>query len=430
MEPTLTSAHPPGPSVLRVTGLGKEYIRGGAPPSHQSFREMITGLVTSPFQRFRQLSGEVEEENRFWALRDVSFEVRSGEVVGVIGRNGAGKSTLLKIIARITEPTTGKAEVHGRVASLLEIGTGFHHELTGRENIFLSGAILGMTRKEIRRKFEEIVAFAEIDGFLDTPVKRYSSGMFMRLAFSVAAHLEPEILVIDEVLAVGDTAFQQKCLGKMNSIAQAGRTILFVSHNLAAIRSLCSRAILLQNGSISCDDTPDKCITRYLSDGQRNRSQKLNLESCNRAGGTESALRELWLEDESGELISELPSDAPFSICIRFAFTSNIPHPVFQVRFSTIDGYNVGTFSNHFSGEVLDAGAKNGVAELRIESLPFVSADYHLSLSVHDGIFSSVDVIEHAILVQVLPKDIYGTGQIPSTTHGLCYLKGKARIRT
>src|SRR5262249_28346776 len=186
----------------------------------------------------------------FWALKDVSFDVKKGEVVGIIGRNGAGKSTLLKVLSRITEPTTGRVRIRGRVASLLEVGTGFHPELTGRENVYLNGAILGMTREEIKRKFDEIVAFAEIEKFLDTPVKRYSSGMYVRLAFAVAAHLEPEILIVDEVLAVGDFEFQRRCLGKMNAVAHSGRTVLFVSHNMTAIEELCSRSILLKNGVI------------------------------------------------------------------------------------------------------------------------------------------------------------------------------------
>ena len=206
-------------------------------------------LIRSPFSR----SGSKRET--FWALKDISFEVKDGEVLGIIGRNGAGKSTLLKILSRITKPTTGSADVYGRVGSLLEVGTGFHPELTGRENIFLNGAILGMTRREIQRRFDEIVAFAEVEQFLDTPVKRYSSGMYMRLAFAVAAHLEPEILVVDEVLAVGDAAFQKKCLGKMSDVAHSGRTVLFVSHNLAAVERICDTAVFLQNGRIAATGT-------------------------------------------------------------------------------------------------------------------------------------------------------------------------------
>ncbi len=233
--------------IIRVDNLGKQYQIGARAAGYMTLRESLVGAVRAPLQRLR--AGRSVPET-VWALRGVGFEVMPGEVVGVIGRNGAGKSTLLKVLSRITEPTEGYAHLYGRVASLLEVGTGFHSELTGRENIFLNGAILGMARREIQRKFDEIVAFAEVDRFIDTPVKRYSSGMYLRLAFAVAAHLEPEILVVDEVLAVGDAEFQKKCLSKMDDVYKAGRTILFVSHNMNAIEQLCSCALLLDKGRI------------------------------------------------------------------------------------------------------------------------------------------------------------------------------------
>ena len=248
-------------SAIIVKGLSKRYVLGHESKA-DTLRDALTQGVSGWWSRLRH--GPLEEEE-FWALRDVSFRVEPGEVVGIVGRNGAGKSTLLKILSRITEPTAGSVRLRGRVASLLEVGTGFHPELTGRENIFLNGAILGMQRAEIRRKFDEIVAFAEIDRFLDTPVKRYSSGMYVRLAFAVAAHLEPEILIVDEVLAVGDAQFQQKCLGKMQAIAaDQGRTILFVSHNLKAVEHLCSRGLLLERGRIVMNDTAHKVVADYL----------------------------------------------------------------------------------------------------------------------------------------------------------------------
>jgi len=260
-----------GDVVIRAEALGKKYLIG-----HESRRERYTALRdvlmrtardawrrTADMARGRAIvAGDTTEE--FWALRGVDFEVRRGEVLGVIGRNGAGKSTLLKILSRITEPSEGRVTVAGRVASLLEVGTGFHPELTGRENIYLNGAILGMTQAEIRRKFDEIVAFAEVERFLDTPVKRYSSGMYVRLAFAVAAHLEPEIMVVDEVLAVGDAEFQKKCLGKMSDVAKDGRTVLFVSHNMGAVLNLCSRAILLQAGAIQAHGVPSEVIAAHL----------------------------------------------------------------------------------------------------------------------------------------------------------------------
>ncbi|RUO97519.1 polysaccharide ABC transporter ATP-binding protein [Hyphomicrobium sp.] len=258
-------------SVIRVEGLSKRYsIARQRRDRYKALRDVISSAAKSGLRmsidalmrKSRAPSAEFEE---FWALRDVSFRVSRGDVVGIVGRNGAGKSTLLKVLSRITDPTQGRVSVRGRIASLLEVGTGFHPELTGRENIYLNGAILGMRHAEIRRKFDEIVSFAEVERFLDTPVKRYSSGMYVRLAFAVAAHLEPEILVVDEVLAVGDKEFQQKCLGKMKNVAGEGRTVLFVSHNLAAVRSLCNRALLMSGGEIVIDAPVDAVIRRYIS---------------------------------------------------------------------------------------------------------------------------------------------------------------------
>ena len=245
-----------GHTAIRVENLSKRY-RIGERKSYGTLRDVLAGIARSPLRRFRSrdhtFQSQTSKDGFIWALKDISFEVQRGEVIGIIGRNGAGKSTLLKILSRITKPTQGMSEIHGRVGSLLEVGTGFHPELTGRENIYLNGAILGMRRAEIERKFDEIVDFAEIEKFLDTPVKRYSSGMHVRLAFAVAAHLEPEILLVDEVLAVGDATFQKKCLGKMGDIADSGRTVLFVSHNLAAIHALCSRVYLIEQGQVKAD---------------------------------------------------------------------------------------------------------------------------------------------------------------------------------
>lgn len=256
--------------AIRVESISKQYHIGKKREKYMTLRDKLTDVLSAPFRRARKLlrgqaAGAAELDETIWALRDVSFEVRRGEVVGIIGRNGAGKSTLLKILSRITEPTEGYAEIHGRVGSLLEVGTGFHPELTGRENIYLNGAILGMKRAEIEKKFDEIVAFSEVEKFIDTPVKHYSSGMYLRLAFAIAAHLEPEILLIDEVLAVGDAAFQKKCIGKMGSVAQEGRTVLFVSHNMGAITQLCERALWLDEGRLKFDGLSSKVVAMYLS---------------------------------------------------------------------------------------------------------------------------------------------------------------------
>lgn len=256
-------------TAIRIENLGKRY-RIGERESYKALRDILTERLTAPVRAVRGLlKGTVtlngkEPDNTLWALQGLSFEVKQGEVVGIIGRNGAGKSTLLKILSRITKPTVGHVRLFGRVGSLLEVGTGFHPELTGRENIYLNGAILGMKKSEIERKFDEIVAFAEVEKFLDTPVKRYSSGMYVRLAFGVAAHLEPEILVVDEVLAVGDAAFQKKCLGKMGDVAKEGRTVLFVSHNMVAVQSLCERAIWLHQGQIVETGLPAEVVSNYL----------------------------------------------------------------------------------------------------------------------------------------------------------------------
>jgi lipopolysaccharide transport system ATP-binding protein len=263
-------------AVISLEGIGKKYVIG-----HEAQREPYTALrdvIARTTKTFLRKAGDTirgrpviegDKLEEFWALRDVSFEIKRGEVVGVIGRNGAGKSTLLRILSRITEPSEGRACITGRVASLLEVGTGFHPELTGKQNIFLNGAILGMAKAEVKNKFDEIVAFAEVERFLDTPVKRFSSGMYVRLAFAVAAHLEPEILIIDEVLAVGDVEFQKKCLGKMGDVASQGRTVLFVSHNMTAVRSLCSRALLLEEGRTAAEGEVDQVVNRYLSRGEK-----------------------------------------------------------------------------------------------------------------------------------------------------------------
>jgi lipopolysaccharide transport system ATP-binding protein len=253
--------------AISVQGLSKRYVIGHQRSSRDGLRHSVEEMIRNPFawikRRHRERQTNTEE---FWALRDLSFDIREGEAIGIIGRNGAGKSTLLKILSRITEPTTGQIRLRGKVASLLEVGTGFHQELTGRENIYLNGAILGMTKQEIKRKFDEIVAFSEVEKFLDTPVKRYSSGMYVRLAFAVAAHLEPEILIVDEVLAVGDAAFRKKCLWKMGEAAHGGRTVLFVSHNMEAVRALCKTALLLRDGRIEAVGDTESVIERYVSE--------------------------------------------------------------------------------------------------------------------------------------------------------------------
>ena len=294
-------------TAIVVEGLGKRYQIGQREP-YGALRDVLMNALRG---KRRGASDMI------WALKDASFEIKQGEVVGIIGRNGAGKSTLLKILSRITKPTEGKADIWGRVGSLLEVGTGFHPELTGRENIYLNGAILGMRKAEIARKFDEIVAFAETEQFLDTPVKHYSSGMRVRLAFAVAAHLEPEILLIDEVLAVGDAAFQKKCLGKMGDVAKAGRTILFVSHNMSAILNLCSRVILFDQGKIAAEGKPSETTKRYLEGLERRGSVDL-LSYPNRRGRGRVKFSKIWFENGPGKTLEQAISGEPVSVLIEY----------------------------------------------------------------------------------------------------------------
>jgi lipopolysaccharide transport system ATP-binding protein len=309
--------------AIRCEELAKQY-RIGERERYKALRDVITDAVAAPLRRVRSALRQSSNgkgnsgETRFWALKDVSFEIKRGEVVGIIGRNGAGKSTLLKILSRITEPTHGHADIWGRVASLLEVGTGFHPELTGRENIFLNGAILGMRKAEIAGKFDEIVAFAEVERFIDTPVKRYSSGMYLRLAFAVAAYLEPEILLVDEVLAVGDASFQKKCLNKMESVSEQGRTVLFVSHNMSSVTRLCERTILLDGGRVTCDGPSHEVVSVYLQSGLGTSAQRQWDDVQTAPGNDVVRLRAVRIRTESGEVTDTVDIRRPIGIEMEF----------------------------------------------------------------------------------------------------------------
>jgi len=310
-------------TAIRVDNLSKQYRIGGPQKKYETLRDTVASTLAAPFRRAGKLlrgqaTGAAELDAAIWALRDVSFEVQRGEVVGIIGRNGAGKSTLLKILSRITEPTLGVAEIRGRVGSLLEVGTGFHQELTGRENIYLNGAILGMKRHEIEHKFDEIVAFAEVEKFIDTPVKHYSSGMYLRLAFAVAAHLEPEILLVDEVLAVGDAAFQKKCLNKMEDVGQQGRTVLFVSHNMPAITRLCERTILLDDGRVLEDGSSHRVVGVYLSSGLGTTAAREWLDPAQAPGDDVVRLCAVRVRTEDGETTDTVDIRQPVGIEIEY----------------------------------------------------------------------------------------------------------------
>jgi len=299
-------------TAIRIANVSKRYRIGGLHPGYMTFREMLGGLVTAPFKK------RSNGQQTLWALSDINLEIGQGELVGIIGHNGAGKSTLLKILSRVTRPTTGEVELFGRIGSLLEVGTGFHPDLTGRENIYLSGAILGMRRAEIDRKFAEIVAFSELEKFIETSVKWYSSGMYVRLAFSVAAHLEPEILMMDEVLAVGDAAFQQKCLDKMHEIRQQGRTILFVSHDMAAITRLCKRVVLLEHGKITQDGEPREVVKRYLGSSWKTGALREWENQQDAPGDQVVRLRRVRVRAEDGKTVSVVEIHRPFGIELTY----------------------------------------------------------------------------------------------------------------
>jgi lipopolysaccharide transport system ATP-binding protein len=304
--------------AIKVQNLSKEYVLGGRPSTQDTFRGMLADALASPYRRYRRLTGHVSNEERFFALKDVTFEVAPGEVVGIIGKNGAGKSTLLKILTKITEPTTGRIELAGRTSSLLDVGTGFHPELTGRENIFLNGALLGMGKEEIRNKFDAIVEFAEVEKFLDTPVKHYSSGMYVRLAFAVAAHLEPEILFVDEVLAVGDARFQKKCLGRMDEIGKEGRTILVVSHNMQVIQSLCSRAIWLNDGKIEYDGSARSAVVSYSQSYSKVVAEQVWPDSGDAPGNDAVRLQGARVVPDTGNPEDPLTVETPFRMEFMF----------------------------------------------------------------------------------------------------------------
>ncbi|ELS30813.1 MULTISPECIES: ABC transporter ATP-binding protein [Pseudanabaena] len=410
--------------VIQVENLSKKYIIGHQKQeSYRSLREAIANGTKKFAQNFlrkdRFRPDEVKEE--FWALKDISFEIKRGDRIGIIGRNGAGKSTLLKILSRIIEPTAGKILIKGRVVSLLEVGTGFHPELTGRENIYLNGAILGMKRNEIKTKFDEIVAFAEVERFLDTPVKRYSSGMYIRLAFAVAAHLEPEILIVDEVLAVGDAAFQKKCLGKMEDVGKQGRTVLFVSHNIAAVEKLCDRGILLANGELRYIGDRTNAITKYLSSLTNNVVSLRDRQD--RQGTGEIKVVSIDIRDEDGKSLDVVKSGQNISIYLYFE-TKLLKNDriLAGISFKTNQDNPVFLHHSRLTQNTLDIAYGRGAFVCQIKRLPLPSSVYRLSYSImpnngRDG--SYFDSMDSAIDVTVVDGDFYDSGEVPPISHGV-----------
>ncbi|HKZ78748.1 MAG TPA: ABC transporter ATP-binding protein [Pyrinomonadaceae bacterium] len=431
--------------AIRCEGLAKQYRIGEREP-YTALRDVISEAAAAPFRRLSKAfsngsmvrqptdfsirnpqsairnSKSAIANGAIWALDDVSFEVKRGEVVGIIGRNGAGKSTLLKILSRITKPTRGQAEIHGRVGSLLEVGTGFHPELTGRENIYLNGAILGMRKAEIERKFDEIVAFAEVEKFIDTPVKRYSSGMYVRLAFAVAAHMDTEILLVDEVLAVGDAAFQQKCLGKMEEVSRGGKTILFVSHQMAAVQNLCEKGLLLSHGQIVQRGPIAEVVTDYLAETNFLAAQSLE-SRVDRQGCGSLRFTEVSFKDGAGKKVTAFTSGAP--AVLELALSNTIGCDLRKVRIGVgIDnefGQRIVLFSSHLaSRDFSKLPATVSSLELRIPRMTLAAGRYTFTLfaSVNGEI---ADWIKHAGTLHVEDGDFFGTGQMPPPGQG-CFV--------
>ena len=395
--------------AIRVENIGKRYrIAGRAQGGYRTLRETLGDAVRAPLRRMGR--GTTED---FWALKDVSFEVQPGEVVGIIGRNGAGKSTLLKILSRITTPTTGRIEINGRVGSLLEVGTGFHPELTGRENVYLNGSVLGMSRREIAAKFDEIVAFAEIDQFLDTPVKRYSSGMYVRLAFAVAAHLEPEILIVDEVLAVGDAGFQKKCIDKIKQIGRSGHTVLFVSHNIGTVAALCTAAVRLDAGRVVGAGPAQELVTEYVQATYATFSQPL-AERTDRTGTGAARFTRVRLETDAGEPTDTILAGDGLTVLADYTATQDVVKPSINLALFNDHGAAVAFCSSDYSGDVFDRLSRSGTFVCRINQLPLATGRYR----VHMCLMSDRVEVDHIAGVaefEVESGPFYPTGRVPTS---------------
>jgi len=412
---------------IRVEKLGKLYRIGEREP-YKTLRDSLARSLRA-FSR-KPRSGSPEDPY-IWALKEVSFDIRRGEVVGIIGPNAAGKSTLLKIVSRITEPTEGYAEVRGRVGSLLEVGTGFHPELTGRENIYLNGAILGMKKLEIDRKLDDIVTFAGIGKFLDTPVKYYSSGMYVRVAFAVAAHLEPEILLVDEVLAVGDAEFQRKCLGKMRAVATQGRTVLFVSHNLQAIQSLCQRGLLLERGKLVYDGAASRACERYLESIEPLASAKVELDShMGREGDGQVRITKLEIIDaDTGMPTPRLPSGRGFVVHLHFHAREAISFPKFAFTLFTAAGSRVFNTMSTDSGLETKQIAGSGVAELRVSSITLSPGPYVCNLAVTDRVGHYYDHVRGVPCFDVDPSQLLPKTRLYTQSDGAIFTYADWHIR-
>jgi lipopolysaccharide transport system ATP-binding protein len=408
--------------AIRVVGLSKKY-RIGINKRHDTLRDYIVDSVSSVFRR----NGSGEDTNLVWALRDVSFEVKEGEVVGIIGRNGAGKSTLLKLLSRVTVPSAGFADIYGRVGSLLEVGTGFHPELTGRENIYFNGAILGMKREEINKKFDEIVEFSGVEKFIDTPVKRFSSGMQVRLAFAVAAHLDPEILIIDEALAVGDAAFHKKCLGKMEDVAKGGRTVLLVTHNLGFVSSLANRAVLLERGKVKFLGGANEAISTYLAEDVTSGAVDLR-HHVNRQPQMTPVLVSARITDESGQNRDVFITGENWFIEIEYCCTENVKLSAAGFNIRTRSGFRVGGLNSYMCSQPPYRIPGQGIARFCIPKLPLNTGDYVVSVSIDIDHTKLCDQVNDVLSFSVLQNDFYGTGYILTWDHGPTVFDGWCKV--
>ncbi len=404
-------------TVIKVEGLSKQYkLNKGSIAKNDT----LYGSLSNGLKNIKSIIKQKEEID-FWALKDVSFEIEEGDRVGIVGRNGAGKSTLLKILSRITPPTKGRIEYSGRMAALLEVGTGFHGDLSGRENIYLNGSILGMTKQEIDRKFDEIVDFSEIEQFLDTPVKRYSSGMYVRLAFAVAAHLEPEILIVDEVLAVGDSAFQKKCIGKMKDVSNSGRTILFVSHQLASVQSLCNKVIVFKNGKIDFPLSETALsLKHYMQDVAL--LSKTSIESrLDREGEGYFRFKNIIIKSNKNQVLNAVQTGEDLIIEVEFDLKSKTINNIsIAITVYNDEGSEMFTLANHQSSEPFGSVSDKSIIQCFVKKLPLTKGNYTFNLIAYkDGIIQ--DYIQEAYTLEVEDGDFYGTGKI-SVSNRQCFL--------
>ncbi len=400
--------------AISVENISKAY-RIGLAAKGDSFGSTLKNLARNPLRVARKFNEDYSSgDDVFWALNDVSFNVERGEVVGLIGRNGAGKSTLLKVLSRIVEPTSGRAVMRGRVSSLLEVGTGFHPELTGRENIFLNGAILGMRRGEIKQKFDQIVEFSEVGKFLDTPVKRYSSGMYVRLAFSVAAHLDPEIMIVDEVLAVGDQAFQQKCLGKMNDVMRQGRTILFVSHSMDAIASLCTTVVHVKKGRAGAKVSVEEGIRAYLDEAAAGDNLPLSQKPrSNKIEGHAPIFHDITIHSETGPSVM-IPVGTKVGFDVTMKNFADVPgNLTLGIGLNNSRGQRVALFHTEYHKGMTFRGADEMTIHCEVPALPLAPSSYTIDLVLADG-YNMLEKVDRAAQIEVVFNDVLGTGKLPT----------------